>query len=417
MRQTLSAASWWIITLLAFSIFINYADRGNLSIAAPVIGSELHLSASQLGILLSAFFWSYTLCVFPAGYLVDRFDVTWVLASGFLLWSAATAMTGVLHGFAALFVARLIIGAGETVAYPAYGNILSRHIPEHHRGTANAFIQAGQAGGTAFSAFVGGVLIAKLGWRAFFVVLGVASLAWLVPWFRWRPRDNRTSQAKSYSLAGILELLRQRPAWATCAGMFAANYLLYLLLTWLPFYLTRERHFSLVTAGEITGVAFLLKGLGALVSGRISDVWISSGARPTLVHNVLLCGPLSLAGGLLVLSVLAATGSSVILLLMATTFAGGAGVHLYAVAQTIAGPKMAGTWTGLMSCVGGSAGVVAPIATGFVVQHTGRFLFAFVITAIVAWSGTLIWLLLIGPIQQVNWAHQGSVAAAPELAL
>src|SRR5277367_628824 len=91
-----------VLFLLSLSVFINYIDRSNLSIAAPLLKDELHLSASQLGVLLSAFFWTYGLMQIPAGWLVDRFDVKWVFAAGFLLWSTATAVTGLLHGFAAL---------------------------------------------------------------------------------------------------------------------------------------------------------------------------------------------------------------------------------------------------------------------------------------------------------------------------
>src|SRR5690348_1470130 len=105
-----------VLALLVFSVFINYIDRGNLAIAAPLIKDELGLSASQLGILLSSFFWTYGLFQIVSGWLVDRVNVSWVMAIGFLLWSAATGITGCLHGFAALLIVRLILGIGESVA-------------------------------------------------------------------------------------------------------------------------------------------------------------------------------------------------------------------------------------------------------------------------------------------------------------
>src|SRR5664280_1864492 len=107
-----------IIALLGISVFINYVDRGNLSIAAPMLKEELGISASQLGVLLSAFFWTYA-CLQPvSGWLVDRVNVNWVIAGGFFLWSAATAATGILHTFAMLFGLRLVLGMGESVACP-----------------------------------------------------------------------------------------------------------------------------------------------------------------------------------------------------------------------------------------------------------------------------------------------------------
>jgi len=105
-----------VVALLSLSVFINYIDRGNLSIAAPMLKDELHLSGSQLGILLSSFFWTYGIFLVLSGWLVDRLNATWVMAFGFLLWSAATGVTGFLHSFTAMLVARLFLGAGESVA-------------------------------------------------------------------------------------------------------------------------------------------------------------------------------------------------------------------------------------------------------------------------------------------------------------
>src|SRR6201993_4818589 len=116
-----------VLVLLGVSVFINYIDRGNLSIAAPMLKDELQISPTQLGILLSAFFWTYA-CLQPiTGWLVDRLNVNWVIAGGFLLWSAATAVTGMVHAFAALFLLRLIVGMGESVAYPSYSKIIALH--------------------------------------------------------------------------------------------------------------------------------------------------------------------------------------------------------------------------------------------------------------------------------------------------
>jgi len=175
-QEKLSPASWRVLALLAFSIFIAFVDRGNLSIAAPLLKDELHLSASQLGILLSAFFWSSSFCVLVVGSFIDRFSVSWILAGGFFLWSIATTVTGFVHGFGALLVMRLLLGIGESVAYPAYGNIFARHFPEHYRGIANGVIGASQASGPAFATYAGGMCIGKFGWRLFFIFLGLGSL-------------------------------------------------------------------------------------------------------------------------------------------------------------------------------------------------------------------------------------------------
>src|SRR5205807_9852886 len=137
------------LLLLVLSVLINYIDRGNLSIAAPLLKNELGLSASQLGILFSAFFWTYTAMLFLCGWFVDRFDPSRVLALGYLIWSLCTAATGLVHGFAMLLFMRLILGTGESVAFPCYSKILTRHVPEHYRGFANGVIIAGMKLGPA----------------------------------------------------------------------------------------------------------------------------------------------------------------------------------------------------------------------------------------------------------------------------
>src|ERR1700680_3945760 len=133
-----------VLFLLALSVFINCLDRGNLSIAAPLLKNEFQLSATQLGVLLSSFFWTYSFFLPLSGWLVDRLDVKWVIASGFVLWSAATAGSGAGHGFGTFLLSRLALGAGESVSYPACSTILSRYFPEHKSGLAHATIVAGR---------------------------------------------------------------------------------------------------------------------------------------------------------------------------------------------------------------------------------------------------------------------------------
>ncbi|MEO8726547.1 MAG: MFS transporter, partial [Acidobacteriaceae bacterium] len=136
-----SIAPW--VALLTILLLINYVDRGNLSIAAPLIKDELHLDPWQLGILFSAFFWTYTALQFVMGWLVDRYEVNVVVATGFLIWSLATAATGLVRGFALLLLVRLILGIGESVVFPSCSKILARYAPEEQRGFANGAIIAG----------------------------------------------------------------------------------------------------------------------------------------------------------------------------------------------------------------------------------------------------------------------------------
>jgi MFS family permease len=392
-----------VVALLALAALINYIDRGNLSIAASLLKDELGLSASQLGILLSSFFWTYSLFQPVSGWLADRFDAKWVMAIGFFLWSGATAATGSLHAFGALLAARLILGMGESVAYPCYARTLVRHVPEVGRGFANALIAAGVGCGPALGTFFGGTLMARYGWRPFFIVLGLLSMAWLIPWFAWVPRAGTASSHVKKGGAWFRNLVMQRSMWGTCGGLFGANYVLYFEITWLPYYLVRERHFSIGEMAKISGVGYLCYSAGAVVFGWISDRWIAAGGTPTLVRKTFASVGAGSAGLLLLGCALAGPTAAVILLLLAFAAGGMCGSNIWAITQTLAGPKMAGRWTGVQNFLGNLAGVIAPAVTGFVIDYTGRFLVAFVIMAVVAMLAAVSYIFVIGPVKEIAW--------------
>ncbi len=299
-----------VLILLSLSVLINYIDRSNLSIGAELIKGELRLSDLQLGALLSAFFWTYGCMQIPAGWLVDRFDVKWVFAAGFTLWSAATATTGLIHGFAALIVMRVILGLGESVAFPAYCKVLGHHFGEKERGFANSALMVGLSLGPALGMLLGGTIVGRFGWRPFFLALGLGSLLWLGPWLKWMPRSPKEAASKTGPDVGIVDILRQRSALGTCLGQFCINYTLYFLVTWLPSYLTRGRHFSMDRMAAVGSLLFFLCSLSALTFGKLSDRWIQVGASATLVRKTQIGVGQTGMAVLLAASVIAPTGPS-----------------------------------------------------------------------------------------------------------
>ncbi|MGB2620933.1 MAG: MFS transporter [Candidatus Acidiferrum sp.] len=403
-----------VAALLALSVFINYIDRGSLSIAAPALKTELLLSPWQLGILLSSFFWTYTGFQIVSGWMVDRFNVNWVIAGGFFLWSIATAATGLAHGFAMLLAVRLFLGIGESVAFPSYSKILAKHFPESLRGRANSLIAAGIAGGPAFGIFFGAMLIARYGWRPFFVGLGLLCLLWLFPWLVWMPKGPGIAVAPGARAPSITEILEHRSAWGTFGGLFSYNYLSYFLLTWLPFYLVRERHFSMDKMGRIGGAAYLTLAVSALISGWASDVWIAAGASPTRVRKTFAALGLALASCFcLAVVVFAFDPRLALFFLFATCAAAGLCTsNLWAITQTLAGPQAAGKWTGLQNFVGNLAGIVSPALTGFVVERTGHFFWAFAAASAVLMAGAVSWAFIVGPVEPVQWHPNRAVSPA-----
>ncbi len=399
----LPAALWRVLFLLVLSVSINYIDRGNLSIAAPLLHDEFGLTPGRLGILLSSFFWSYAVFQVFSGWLVDRFNVSLVMASGFFLWSAATAATGLIHTFTMLIALRLILGLGESVAYPCYSKILAAYFAEHQRGLANSLIDAGSKVGPAFGTITGGVLMAYFGWRSFFTVLGLVSLLWLPLWFAWMPRSAELTAANPETVPAIFDILRRRIAWATFGGHFCGNYFWYFLLTWLPFYLVRERHFTMVQMASLGSTAYLITAGSTVIAGWFSDRAIASGAGAGRVRK-------RCAGfGLAFASIIAGAGfssgrtASIVLLFLACAGYGVFSSSHWAITQTVAGPVAAGKWSGLQNFFANLAGVAAPALTGFVVDRTGHFVLAFAAAAAVALTGAGIYLAVMGKIEPVVW--------------
>jgi MFS family permease len=395
----------WILVLLALSAFINYVDRATLSVGAASIQTELGLSDYQLGLLLSAFFWTYALLqLFAiAGLLVDRFHVGWVYAAGFFVWSAATSGTGISRGFAALFAMRLLLGVGESVAYPAYSRILACY-PEQRRGFANAAIDAGTRLGPAFGTLLGGLLMARYGWRAFFLALGLGSMLWLVGWVLSMPRTWKVPAGKGDPDApGLADILRQRSAWFTFFGLFCGNYFWYFLVTWLPAYLVKERHFATAKMAVWGSLAFLAASAATLLCGWLSDFWIARGGTPTLVRRAFTSTGLALATIIVPVSFVRDDGAAMVFLLASCLFIGMWSSNVWAITQTLAGPQAAGKWCAMQNGIGNLAGVTAPWLTGWVVGRTGNFSVAFVVAALVALTGSAIYAFGVGPVERVSF--------------
>jgi len=402
----LSTREWRILVLLVISGFLNYVDRANLSVGLTNIQSELHLSTYQLGLLQSAFFWTYAafqICAI-AGWVVDRFHVGWVLAAGFLLWSGATAVTGMAHVFGVIFALRLVLGMGESVAYPSYSRILANNFPEHHRGLANAMIDAGTKAGPALGTLLGGLLIADFGWRPFFVALGLASLLWLVPWIRWMPSAKGTAPVDPEAMPSMLSVARQRSVWFTAVGLFCSNYYWYFLITWLPYYLEKERHFPKPKMAVFGSLSFLAIALSAVACGWLSDHWIARGGTPTRVRKSFAGVGLILSTVILPVVLAQSVALAMTLLMLACVSFGAYTSNVFAITQTLAGPRAAGKWTGLQNGVANLAGVAAPWLTGWVVQKTGEFYWAFVLATAAVLVSAACFVVGVGPIQRVKFS-------------
>lgn len=401
---------WLLLGLLVVSILVNYIDRGALSVAIPQMESEFSLSPYQKGMLLSAFFWTYALMQLPAGWLVDRLDVKWVYAAGYIIWTTATAMTGLVTGFSVLIMARLLLGIGESAAYPAISRLVVENYPEHQRGIVNSLIDAGSKIGPALSILVGGLIVDSVGWRPLFIALGVGGFLWLIPWIAWIPNRPKRLHDESMSTdtpavirPSLAQVFAHRSVWGTSLGMFALGYVWYFLLTWLPSYLIDIHHFDLKQTAVLAALPFLAMAIATVLAGWASDRLIAAGNSPTLVRQGIALSGFIAAAVLMVAASLAQSGSTCVALLVATCCALGLfTANVWAMTQTLAGPA-AGSWTGIQNCIGNMGGVLSPLVAGWSVGQTGSYQTAFYVAALVMLVGAAGYWTLVGPIEPIAW--------------
>ena len=399
-----------VVPLLALMVFINYVDRGNFSTAAPLIKDQLGLSAGAVGVITSAFFWSYTPCQLLAGWLTERFSPYRVLAVGLAMWSLATAATGLVTGFAALLVLRVLLGLGESAAFPCSSKLIGKHLAQHQMGGANGLILIGTSLGPAFGVFFGGLLMARVGWRPSFILFGLASLLWLVPWLlaTRRSPEARAADArldaedpKAPSFAAIVQ---RREAWGAGLGHFCLNYAFYFVVSWLPLYLVKARGFSMAHMATVGGEIYLIYAASLLVLGWVTDRLILAGRPVELVRKGFIAtGFLIVAASFLVTS-MASPQIAVGALFVAAFGFGFIGPSNYAIGQTLAGPHAAGKWMGFQNGVGNVAGIVCPLITGWIVDQTGSFSSAFVVAAGMALAGIVCWCWVVRRVEPLRWA-------------
>jgi MFS family permease len=318
-----------------------------------------------------------------------------------------TVSTGFATGFASILLLRLILGLGESVMFPSWQLILARYTAEHERGRANGIIGAGQGVGPMLGTLFGGLAMARFGWRAMFIGLGIMTMVWLWPWFQITRRlkfdapEDEAVASISYSA-----ILRRREFWGAALGHFSINYGFYFVMTWLPTFLVKAGGF---TVAQMAWTGFAIYGIYAVataLAGILSDRWILQGGSPTVVRKTFLLASgfgtaLTVAG-----SALVEPGNAVWLLGAAGVFFGLSTPTMFATTGTLAGPRAAGRWSGAQNVAGQLAGILAPVVTGLIVDRTGRFSWAFAVSAAASVMAMVAWGLVIRRVETVQWAEE-----------
>lgn len=394
-----------LVLLVTAAVFINYIDRGNLATAAPLVQDELRLSESQLGVLLSAFYYGYVICMPAMGWLAERYGAKRVMAAGVAIWSVATLTTGFAGSFVTLLALRVLLGVGESVAFPCASKVLARAVEVSRLGLANGVLSFGYLLGPAVGTLLGGYMMTVFGWRPVFVVFGAASLVWLWPWSRVEfSRSVAPKQLAADSQPSFTHILRRRELWGASLGHFASNYGYYFIVSWLPFYLVKSRGFSMGSMVAIASWAYLLNALSALAMGWLADRWIRAGRSATVIYKGIMAAN-HVAGIVCMIGmIMLPAAGSIAALFVFEIVSGCSYPGLFAIPQILAGPQASARWVGVQNAAGNLAGLIAPAITGVLVEKTGLFDVAFALAAAVNVLGLIGWVVMLRKIAPIQWA-------------
>ncbi len=400
-----------IVFLLAAVLFINYVDRGALPTATHLMQGDLHLNFTQMGMLLSAFSWTYTCSQIPVGWLAERFGAHRILAAGLVLWALATIMLGFAHTFAMLLVMRLLLGLGESAGFPCVAKIMAAIVPPKGLGTANGIVALGYLSGPVVGTIVGGLIMAHFGWRAAFWVFGALSLLWLAPWSRVAGGVRAAVQESADDSPTLWMILKQPALWGTALGLFSSNYTFYFMLNWLPGYLQAERGFSLIATTQLATLAFAANAVSAFGAGWAIDRYLRRGGSANFGYKSVMA--VAHVGSVVCMLAMAAGTPKLVLMGMFVfqALCGASSPGVYAMCQILAGPRASGRWVGIQNSLGNLPGIIAPWLTGYIVDTTGHFTVAFVVAAAVSMLGLIGWIGMVPKLAQLKWKMAAQPAA------
>jgi len=360
--------------LLFLAVLVNYVDRGNLSVVAVPLMKDFRLTPAAMGTLLSAFFWTYAALQIPMGWLVDRFALKWTYAAALLVWSLASAAVGFATSFAQIFVLRLLLGAGEAMAYPASLTYIRQNFPEDRRGFPTGVYLAGFMVGPAVGAFLAAALLETSGWRPLFIYTGLGGCLWLLPWLLLVPSAAAPATvAARRQVTPWLKLICHPAFWGITIGMFFYSYYWYFCLTWIPSYLVLRYQASYLKMGTYTALPLVGMAIVSMLAARAADRRIARGERPISVRRNFVCAGFVLSSSGLALLAAPSAEAALGVLLCSLLGLGVASANFWALTQAISPPSMVGRIVGYQNTISNLAGLCAPILTGYLIGNERSF--------------------------------------------
>jgi len=411
-----------ILALLFVGTLINYLDRTVISVAALPMREELGLDAAVMGVVFSAFSWTYAAAQIPGGLLIDRIGVRLAYFLSVSLWSAFTLLQGFTTGLVSLLGYRLGLGVAEAPAYPCNSRVLNTWFPQSERARATGVYSVGQYAGLAFLSPLLFWIVASFGWRMLFISAGVAGLLFALLWW-WLYRDpaqsQRINQAEmdyitaggavaapavpiAFSWSNISFLLKQRQVLGASIGQFTSNSTLVFFLTWFPTYLATERHMGWIKVGFFSVMPYIAAAVGVLAGGALSDLLLKRSGSANVARK------LPIVAGLLLASTIVTANfvdtDVLVIAVMSVAFFGQGMCNLgWTLISDVAPRELIGLTGGLFNLCANLAGVITPLVIGFIVAYTGSFYWALAYIATLAALGVLSYVFVVGDVKRVVW--------------
>jgi len=412
-----------ILALVATGTMINYLDRTVLGIAAPFLTKDLALSAAQMGLVFSAFSWSYAALQIPGGIFLDRFGtrLTYFIAVAF--WSLFTALMGAVTSLTSLIATRIGVGIFEAPCFPANSRILATWFPQQERARANGIYSFGQYAGLGFLSIPLFWLTQRFGWRGLFVIVGgfgiLFSILW---WFVYRNlADSKTVNKAEVDLieAGgggeykgeplrfkwshIRALLKHRQIIGASIGQFGGNSTQVFFVTWFPTYLVTARGMTFIKAGFMTALPFIGASAGVLLGGLISDIILKKTGSANLARKLPIVSGLLLASTIIAANYVPADNNALVILVMSIAFFGQGMTNLgWTVVSDVAPKKLIGLTAGIFNFSANLAGIVTPMVIGITFGITGSFVGPLIYIAVVALLGAFAYSVILGDIHRLE---------------
>lgn len=397
----MKASRWWpwkVCVFLLFATALSYLDRQALSIAAPVIREELNLDNGQLGLLLSAFFYAYSLMHLGVGWILDRFNIRVTYPLFVLAWSVAQGAAGLAGGFGSLFAARVFLGGFEAAGQPGAARIIAAIIPKENRSLANGLMMSGGSIGAIIAPALMITLVNTVGWRPGFMILGGFGVVWALAWLLWfRPEAGLLDRARKAS-SGADDwsvILRNPRFWACAAGAAFAIPIIHISSSWIPTYFVQQWNMPFGAGlGFYLVIIYLGLDLGFLGGGAAVSLLVRKGLAVGRARKIVMAASTLLMLGVAAVSWMPSAGYAVALVFALNLGRASWGANFLAFNQDIA-PGRVGLMAGIMGCIGAFSGALLVWAIGIISKASG-FTVPFLMIGALAVLGML-------PIALVDW--------------